>query len=120
MYWLDINAKIKAWSSETVVVPYISPVDNRVHRYIIDFLVETVAGTFLIEVKPQRECMPPKAGKGRRRQIVESEALKYAQNTAKWQAAEQYAKSVGYQFQVWDEVTLRSLGVVLPGRGRSG
>jgi hypothetical protein len=113
MYWLDMNDKITTWSSETVVVPYVSPVDNKVHRYIIDFLVETNAGTLLVEVKPQKECVPPKTRQGKRRQVVESEALTYAQNTAKWQAAEQYANSMGYKFQVWDEVTLRTLGVVI-------
>lgn len=113
MYWLDINGKVKSWSSENVVVPYVSPIDNKVHRYIIDFMIETTAGVFLVEVKPQKECMPPKTGKGRRKQLVEAEARTYAQNTAKWQAAEQYANSMGYKFQVWDEVTLKRLGVIV-------
>lgn len=114
MYWLDMNEKIKSWSSENVVVPYVSPIDGKVHRYIVDFIIETTAGVFLVEVKPQKECMPPKTGRGRRKHLVEAEARTYAQNSAKWQAAEQYANSMGYKFQVWDEVTLRSLGVVLP------
>lgn len=114
MYWLDINEKIKAWSSESVVVPYVSPLDNKVHRYIIDFMIETTEGALLVEVKPQKECLPPKNGKGRKRHIVESEAITFAKNSAKWKAAEQYANSMGYTFQVWDEVTLRSLGIVIP------
>jgi hypothetical protein len=116
MYWLDMNEKIKHWSSESVVVPYVSPLDGKVHRYFIDFMIETTAGVILVEVKPQKECMPPKMGRGRKKHIVESEALTYAKNNAKWQAAEQYANSMGYKFQVWDEVTLKSLGVVIPAK----
>lgn len=118
MYWLDMNDAIKAWSSENVVVPYVCPADNKVHRYIIDFMIETIAGIFLIEVKPQKECMPPKTGKGRRKHLVEAETLTYARNTAKWQAAENYARNMGYKFQVWDEVTLKALGVVLPNKSK--
>lgn len=118
MYWLDMNEKVRAWSSESVVVPYVSPIDDRVHRYIVDFMIETTAGTFLVEVKPQKECIPPRTGKGRRKQLVEAEARTYAQNTAKWQAAEQYAHAMGYKFQVWDEVTLKALGVVIITKSR--
>lgn len=113
MYWLDINDKVKAWSSESVIVPYVSPVDNKVHRYIIDFMIETTEGTFLVEVKPQKECLPPRRRQGKRLELLESEALTFAVNSAKWQAADQYANSQGYKFQVWDEVTLKSLGVVI-------
>jgi hypothetical protein len=113
MYWLDINDKVKAWSSENVIVPYVSPIDNKVHRYFIDFMIETTEGVFLVEVKPQKECMPPKRRQGKRKHLIEAEARTYAQNTAKWQAAEQYAHSMGYKFQVWDEITLKKLGVVI-------
>ena len=38
MIWLDTHSKVKSWVSEELVIPYISPVDNRRHRYFPDFL----------------------------------------------------------------------------------
>lgn len=115
MYWLDVNDKVKSWSSEQVVVPYISPADNQVHRYIVDFMVETDKGVFLIEIKPQKETLPPVPhGRGRTKDRFGELQMLYEVNTAKWKAAEEYAKANGYKFFVYDEVTLRQLGVPLP------
>ena len=111
MYWLDSNTEVTAWSSEEVVIPYLCPVDKKVHRYFIDFWIETTKGTFLVEVKPQRECLPPSPKRNKRQMLTE--AAVYQRNQAKWQAAEKYATSLGYQFFVWDEMTLRQLGVVI-------
>ena len=36
MVYCDTNASILEWSSEEVVVPYVSPVDNRYHRYFVE------------------------------------------------------------------------------------
>ena len=60
MKWCDSSEKIFQWSSEEVVIPYISPIDNKRHRYFPDFLIQTAKGWFLIEVKPQIESRPPK------------------------------------------------------------
>lgn len=119
MYWLDSNDKVTAWSSENVVIPYVCPTDEKVHRYFIDFFIETTEGVFLVEVKPQKECLPPKTGRGKKRTLVESEVMKFAKNSAKWKAAEEYAQRMGYRFQVWDETTLKKLGVVLPQSSKS-
>ena len=40
MTWLDKNPNIVSWASEEVIVPYISPVDGKWHRYFPDFLVK--------------------------------------------------------------------------------
>ena len=40
MSFLDSDPRIIEWSSEEIVVPYISPVDNRTHRYFVDFYVK--------------------------------------------------------------------------------
>lgn len=117
MYFLDNNPKILGWASETVIIPYVSPVDDKVHRYLIDFWIQTSErGIILVEVKPQIQCLPPRTGKGRQKSRVLAEASVYAVNSAKWQAAEQYARANGWRFEVWDEVTLRNLGVVIPQR----
>ena len=41
MVFCDNNDSILSWGSEEVVVPYVSPIDNRRHRYYVDFIVET-------------------------------------------------------------------------------
>ena len=38
MVYCDSNSSIKEWGSEEIVIPYISPVDGRRHRYFPDFL----------------------------------------------------------------------------------
>ena len=65
MKWCDSDEKCLQWSSEEVVIPYISPIDNKRHRYFPDFLIQTSKGWFLIEVKPQVETKyftPPMGG----------------------------------------------------------
>ena len=68
MKWADLNPAVLKWNSECVIIPYISPVDNRQHRYFVDFaiLIEKPDGTrhrYLIEIKPHAQTLPPKRGK---------------------------------------------------------
>ena len=64
MKYCDLNDSILEWGSEEVVIPYRSPLDNRIHRYFVDFYikVEDMNGQikkYLIEVKPKRQTAPP-------------------------------------------------------------
>jgi hypothetical protein len=34
-HWCDLNESIIEWGSEEFYIPYLSPVDNRVHKYYI-------------------------------------------------------------------------------------
>ena len=34
--WADQNDNILKWGSENVIIPYLNPLDNKVHRYMID------------------------------------------------------------------------------------
>ena len=40
MIYFDNNPNIIQWGSEEVVIPYRSPLDKRVHRYFVDFVVK--------------------------------------------------------------------------------
>ena len=111
MYWLDMNGQVINWSSETTVVPYKSPVDNRVHRYFVDFKIKVKnnAGeikTYLVEVKPEAQTKPPKIPK----KITEKTKMRYINevktwgvNSAKWEAAVSYAKDRGAEFIIVTE-----------------
>ena len=64
MKWCDMNPSIIEWGSETVIVPYISPIDKKVHRYFVDFYIKVknkngAIQKYLIEIKPERFTKPP-------------------------------------------------------------
>lgn len=106
MTWLDTNPNIISWASEEVVIPYISPVDGRWHRYFPDFLVKvnTKQGpkTMMLEVKPKKQCEPPKPQKRVTKRYI-TEVATYGVNQAKWKYAEEYCKDRGWEFRVITE-----------------
>ncbi len=113
MRYLDLHSDVITWSSEEVIVPYRSPVDNRIHRYFVDMFarIKQADGSFvdlLIEVKPRSQCQPPvKKLKKTRRYI--SEAMTWSVNAAKWAAAKQYAEARGWRFVVMTEKEIQGI-----------
>lgn len=106
---LDEHPACIAWSSETVVVPYISPIDQKYHRYFIDLKAvfkypDGSKKTFLVEIKPAAQREPPKNTRNQKRLVEETET--YLVNQAKWKAADKFAKQYGYEFMVMDEYDL--------------
>lgn len=121
MEWLDLNPDVSLWESEEFYIPYISPVDNRQHRYFVDFKVKFANGsTLLIEIKPAHQTKKPVPRKGKKVALLESEVKTYAVNYAKWKAAEKYAADRGMKFAVFTEHTLKSLGINIPGLNPKG
>jgi|TARA_R100000482_G_C5124857_1_gene148038 hypothetical protein len=111
MVWCDKNENIVEWGSEEIVIPYISPVDNRVHRYFPDFYVRARtrdgrSQKFIIEIKPKSQCAPPKKKKRITKQYL-SEVKTYAVNEAKWKAAEEYCKDRRMTFKILTENELK-------------
>ena len=106
MKWADNNPAIVRWNSEEIVVPYLSPVDGKMHRYFTDFamIIERngVHHKYLIEIKPEAQTLPPKRGKRTTNKYVESIAL-YAVNQSKWAAAEEFCRRQGMQFMILTE-----------------
>lgn len=102
---LDTSDSVKAYASEEIVIPYISPIDNKVHRYFVDMLVVSQSNQVtLIEIKPDAQTRPPRASKNKERLIQES--MTYLVNQAKWKAAEAYCQKKGWLFKVVTEKTL--------------
>ena len=86
--WCDLNENIMEWGSEEFWIPYVSPVDRRVHRYFPDFIIKVKESTgqiktYVIEVKPKRQTMEPKK-KSRVTKSYIYECKTYAVNQAKW------------------------------------
>ena len=111
-HWCDLNENILEWGSEEFFIPYLSPVDNRVHRYYPDFIIKVKENTgkiktYVIEVKPAKQTIPPKK-KSRVTKSFLYEAQTYAVNQAKWKAAEEWCADRLLEFKV---ITEKELGI---------
>lgn len=112
MVYLDENKSIIQWSSEEIAIPYISPIDNRYHRYFPDFYVKAIDknGNIveqLLEVKPRKETIEPKKKSRITKQYI-TEVTTWGKNQAKWKAAEEYCLDRGWQFKL---ITEKELGI---------
>ena len=111
--WLDENPNVVKYSSEEVIVPYRCKTDNKMHRYFVDIKVQFKGGiTYLIEIKPKKETMPPKVRERKTRGYL-MEVMTYAKNISKWESATEYAKDRGWIFEIWTEQTIKGLGIKL-------
>jgi TnsA endonuclease N terminal len=102
MEHLDDNPGVMQWSSEEIVIPYLSPVDNKYHRYFPDFFVRTTQGAMILEVKPHSQSVEPKMKKRKTKGYI-TEVMTYGVNQAKWKAADEYCKDRGWKFKVVTE-----------------
>lgn len=109
--FLDNNPSILQWNSEECVVPYVSPIDGRIHRYFVDCVVKykkrdgTVITT-LVEVKPKAQTQPPAQPKRQTKQYLEAVET-YVRNVSKWKAAKKYAEEKGMEFMILTEDHLK-------------
>mgnify|MGYP006273221949 CR=1 FL=1 len=110
MDWCDTNKNVVSWSSEEIIIPYISPVDNRPHRYFVDFYVEALDRdgkkvVYLLEVKPKGQTQEPKVQKRKTKRYI-TEVVTWGVNQAKWKAAEEFCKDRGWTFRLITETDL--------------
>lgn len=109
--WLDYNHSVEWWASESTVIPYRSKLDNRWHRYYIDFTVKFTNGKIvLFEIKPKEQTIAPKQPKRRTKRFL-TEVKMYTQNVSKWEAARAYAQARGVSFQILTQQELKKLGL---------
>ena len=106
MRWADHNPAVISWGSESIIIPYPNPLTGRASRYFVDsnITLKTKDGNikkFLIEIKPSIQTLPPKPSKNARSNVRRQ--AEYIKNRAKWQAAEQWCKSKGYEFTILTE-----------------
>lgn len=113
MRWCDRNPSVLKWQSEEFSVPYYFDVDQKWHRYFVDFLVtiqtKTGVSKVMIEVKPFDQTAPPKPPKRRTQKShirYQSECEEFVKNQCKWAAATNYAKERGWAFKILTEKEL--------------
>ena len=112
MVYCDKNANVLEWASEEIAIPYVSPVDQRSHRYLPDFYMKVketdgAIKKYVIEVKPLKQCSPPKKPKRQTKGYIR-EAFEYAKNQAKWKEAREWCADRQWEFKV---VTEKELGI---------
>ena len=111
--WFDNNKDIIGWNSEEVVVSYKCKSDGKLHKYFIDLFIRMKDGKrYLVEIKPKKQTQPPKE-RSRKTKKYLNEVMTYVKNVSKWEAATAFAGRNGMTFQVWNEDTLKSLGIKL-------
>ena len=114
MVYCDTSKAIIEWGSEEIIIPYISPWDNKVHRYFPDFWikVQKANGTIeesLIEIKPKSQCSPPRGAPpkdGRKRRRFIREVKTWGRNEAKWKAAKSYCDDRNWKWTILTEDNL--------------
>lgn len=109
--WCDENPEIIKWSSEELVIPYISKIDGKPHRYFPDLKITYSDNTTtIIEIKPKRQTKPPNSQRKKTKSYIK-EVYAYGINISKWEYAKRFAESQGWEFQIWTEDTLKSKGI---------
>ena len=103
----DSNPNILKWSFEELVIPYLNPLDNKMHNYYPDFLIQFESNnqikSWLIEVKPNKQTyLKENASK--------KEKITWITNQAKWKAAQIYCDKNGLEFKLLTEKDLFNKG----------
>jgi hypothetical protein len=110
MLYLDEHKEVISWGSEEIIIPYRSPLDNRIHRYYPDFVVTKINSegkreTAVIEVKPAKQTVPPKIKEKVNKSYI-TEVKTWGVNEAKWKAALEFCKDRGWTFHIFTEKEL--------------
>ena len=108
MVYCDQSDNVVEWGSEEVIIPYVSPLDGRIHRYFPDFYIKVKQASgklkkFIIEVKPKKQCSPPNPNPNRRTKRWISEVRTWGVNEAKWKSAVDWCDNNGMEFKILTE-----------------
>lgn len=93
------------------MVPYVSDLDGKVHRYFIDVWAKIKGNgdkikEYIIEIKPHAFTQEPPQ-QNRKTQAYQRKVFEYIKNINKWKAADEYARSKGQKFIILTEKDLR-------------
>lgn len=109
--WCDDNPKVVEWASESIIIPYVNPMDGKAHRYFTDGVIALndngIIKKFVVEIKPSTQVQKPVTGKKKHSTMV-YESARYVQNQAKWTAAKKWCEQRNYSFLI---LTEKELGI---------
>jgi len=113
MQYCDLTESVNEWRSEEFFIPYISPIDNKVHRYFPDFFVKYkdkngTSRTLVVEIKPQKDLNMPEQNPKRKTKSWAYRVKTWAVNQAKWKAAKEWCADRKYEFRI---LTEKELGI---------
>ena len=115
MLFFDMSSRVKRWSSEPFAIKYMNKLDNKIHRYYIDFYLELDSKKFLIEVKPEHEVLKPKAisekASFKKIQNYNRSCETYIRNMSKWEAAKAFCDKNGFIFKIFTEDDFKKLNI---------
>ena len=111
MQYCDLTENVNSWKSEEFFIPYISPIDNKVHRYFADFFVKYKDKngnnrTLVVEIKPQKDLKEPDTNPKRKTKSWAYQVKIWAVNQAKWKAAKEWCADRKYEFRILTETEL--------------
>jgi hypothetical protein len=114
--WADKNSSVINWGSEIHYIPYFSTVDNKIRRYFPDLFIkvltkENTEKTYIVEIKPLRETLPPVQPKRKTKtsdRRYMTELVTYQKNQDKWKSANDFANKYNMEFIV---ITEKELGI---------
>jgi len=109
MKFCDNNSNVLKWGSENIIVPYVSALDGKVHRYFVDNYVMIKEGDiikkYLVEIKPSKQCLPPTTKYKKKSNLIYEQSM-YIVNQCKWKAAREFCKKHGMEFLIITEKEL--------------
>jgi hypothetical protein len=109
--YCDRNENVIKWSSEPLSIDYWNPLDQKMHKYYVDFYIKTLNSDgsnqeWIIEVKPESQTQRPLYEGNMTAKKLESYNYNmkvWITNQAKFKAAKEWAKKRGFRFGVVDE-----------------
>lgn len=113
MRWCDRSSKVISYGSEEFYIPYYDPTTNKIRRYFPDFIIKVkentgIIKTYIIEIKPKSQTVPPVKTPKKRNKTLINEALTYEKNVAKWKAAKEFCDDRMIEFKI---ITENELGI---------
>ena len=107
MSYLDAHQDVIEWASEEFSIPYLSPIDNRVHRYFPDFWIKKrgrdgLIETVVVEIKPKAQTKPPKVRTKVTKGYI-NEVKTWGINSSKWKYAAKFCEERKWKFQILTE-----------------
>jgi len=115
MIYCDKNEDVIQWGSEPIKIRYYNPLTKKYHNYYPDFYmkIKKKDGTekkYIVEIKPSAQLKKPKPPKRVTEKALNNYSYavnQYTKNVFKAEAAKKIAESIGMEYIILTEKTLK-------------